>query len=201
MVSGHFATALLPYELLRRTRPAPLWLFLLASQFLDFLMLGLASAGVETLTPPQLADLSFAGMRADMPLSHDLLPVAGWAAGFALLAWGLTRHRAAALWCAALVVVHELCDLVVGFKHGLHGEQPAQLGLNLYTQAPVAGLLVEAGLCAAIVWWLAARRRQEGLPLPRATTWALHGLLAGTALASLPVAHLSLGQWVQRLAA
>lgn len=200
MVTGHYATALVPYALLQRTRPAPFWLFLLASQFLDLLMLGLAGAGVESLTPHRLLDLSFAGMRADMYASHDLLPVAGWAAGFAALAWLATRHGAAALWCGALVIVHELCDLVVGFRHGVLGETP-QLGWNLYTRAPVAGLLVEAALCAGIVWWFARRRRRDGRPLSRASTWTLHAILAGTALASLPVAHQSLAQWLARLSA
>ncbi|RTL31377.1 MAG: hypothetical protein EKK47_08015 [Burkholderiales bacterium] len=100
MVTGHFATALIPYELTRRQagrRQVPFWVFLLASQFLDFLMLALVAAGIEHLTPPDLLDLTFAGMRADMFASHDLLPVAGWSIGFGLLAWAVTRHRAAAL--------------------------------------------------------------------------------------------------------
>ncbi|TAK74205.1 MAG: hypothetical protein EPO01_07125 [Aquabacterium sp.] len=199
MVTGHFATALVPYALQGRSRPAPFWLFLLACQFLDFLMLGLAAAGVESLLPAQLLQLSFAGMRADMHASHDLLPVAGWALGFAALAWAATRNGPAALWCAALVVGHELCDLVVGFKHGVHGELPT-LGWNLYTQAPVAGLLAEAALCVGITWWFTARRRQEGRPLSRTTVVALHGVLAGTALASLPVAHRPLSHWIALLA-
>lgn len=198
MVTGHFATALVPYALLQRSRPAPFWLFLLASQLLDFLMLGLAAAGVESLLPAEVLHLSFSGMQADMHASHDLLPVAGWALGFAALAWAVTRNGAAALWCAALVVVHELCDLVVGFKHGLHGEAPT-LGWNLYTRAPVAGLLIEAALCVAIVWWFAVRRRQDGRPLARTTVAALHGVLAGTALASLPVAHRPLAHWAALL--
>lgn len=194
MVTGHFATALIPYELTRQQaggRQVPFWVFLLASQFLDFLMLALVAAGIEHLTPPDLLDLTFAGMRADMFASHDLLPVAGWSVLFGLLAWAVTRHRAAALWCMALVGFHEVCDLVVGFKHGVMAEAHPALGLNLYTQAPVAGLLIEAALAALAVWGFVRLRARAGQSVSRVTQWGLYGVLAGGALVSLPVAHTS----------
>lgn len=193
MVTGHFATALMPYEMVRQAegRRVPFWVFLLASQFLDFLMLGLVASGVESLTPQHLMNLSFAGMRADMFLSHDLLPVAGWAVLYGLVVWGYTRHQHAALWCVALVLLHEACDLVVGFKHGIKGEAHPELGLNLYTQAPVAGLVLEAALAAVCVWGFVQLRTRAGRPVSRVTQWTLYATLPGGALVSLLVAHLS----------
>lgn len=198
MVTGHFATALVPYELTRQTtgRRPPFWLFLLASQFLDFLMLALVAAGIEHLTPANMLDLSFAGMRADMFASHDLPPVAGWSAAFGLFAWGLTRQAQTALWCAALVAFHEACDLVVGFKHGWMGEANPMLGINLYTQAPVTGLLLEAALATLSVWGFVRLRARASRPVSRGTQWGLYGLLPGGALASLVVARVSVHAWL-----
>ena len=203
MVTGHFATALLPYEWARQraglrqeASAVPFWVFLLASQFLDFLMVGFVAAGIEMLTPHQLGDLSFAGMRADMFVSHDLIPVLGWSAAFGLVVWSATRQRLAAAWCAALVGFHELCDLVVGFKHGVVGEEHPALGMNLYTRAPVAGLLIEAALAAVAVWGFVRLRERAGRPVSRFTQWTLYAVLAGGALMSLPVAHVSARHWL-----
>ena len=46
MIAGHFATALVPYELTRKSDPVPVWPFLLAAQFLDVLMLIFVSLGI-----------------------------------------------------------------------------------------------------------------------------------------------------------
>jgi hypothetical protein len=88
MIAGHFATALVPYELTRKTSPAPFWLFLLASQFLDFLMLVFVSLGVEKLEPSNFLTAAFVSMRSDMFVSHDVLPVLGWAILLGAIAWG-----------------------------------------------------------------------------------------------------------------
>lgn len=197
MLTGHYATALVPYELTRsRKWPAPIWLFLLAAQALDVLMMVLVSMGVETFQPGQIMDLSFAGMRADMLVSHDLIPVALWALAMGVLAWLVTRQRAVAWWCVALVLFHEACDLVVGFEHHVWQADSPSVGLQLYTQAPVWGLLIEALMSAAIVWWFVRRRARMGQTVSRATAWSLMALLPGGALIGLPLAHRSMHAWL-----
>lgn len=196
MVSGHFATALLPYEFTRNQsgKSAPFWIFLLASQFLDFLLLGFLATGVESLTPTNVLDLSFAGMRADMFVSHDLVPVVAWSVLFGFAVWGFTRQRAVALWCVALVGFHELCDLLVGFKHGLMADDHPSFGLGLYTEAPTTGLLIEALLSLVCVWLFVQLRAKHNRPVPLSTQRVLYGFLVGGALISLPIAHLSARQ-------
>ena len=56
MIMGHFATALVPYQKCRGNPKASFWLFLLAAQFLDFLMLGFMALGMETVTPENFFD-------------------------------------------------------------------------------------------------------------------------------------------------
>lgn len=54
--------------------------------------------------------------------------------------------------------------------------------------APVAGLLIEAVMCAAIVAWYVHKRRQAGKPVPSRTVWTLYGILVGGTLVLLPIA-------------
>jgi len=191
MIAGHFATALVPYELTRNDHPAPVWLFLLASQFLDFLMVVLVSLGIETMEPADAFDVAFSGMKTNMYVSHDVLPVVGWAALFGVLTWLVWRKPVVALWCAGLVVFHELCDLVVGYPHDvIRGVGP--VGLALYVEAPILGFLIEAALGASIVFWFCRRRASAGQPVSTGTQVALYGILVGTTLMTLPLAKNSL---------
>ncbi|MGB8332290.1 MAG: hypothetical protein WCE62_19355 [Polyangiales bacterium] len=191
MIAGHFATALVPYELTRKQHPVPLWLFFLASQFLDFVMLILVSLGVEKLEPADAFSVAFNGLQTDMYVSHDVLPVVGWAALFGVLTWLVWRKPVVALWCAGLVVLHELCDLVVGFPHEvMRGIGP--VGLALYLRAPILGFLIEAVFAAAIVFWFCRRRANSGNPVSTGTQTALYAILVGTTLLTLPLAKSSL---------
>ena len=192
MIAGHFATALVPYELTRKTSPAPFWLFLAASQFLDFLMLVFVSVGVEKLEPTNFLTAAFVSMRSDMFVSHDVVPVFGWAILFGAIAWGLTRNRTVALWCAGLVLLHEVFDLVVGFGHYVLGRHTMGLGLDLYNRAPVVGMLIEAALCAAIVSWFCAHRARRNAPVSPRLKWGLYVSLVGFTLATLSIATRSL---------
>jgi hypothetical protein len=193
MIAGHFATALVPYELTRKTSPAPFWLFLVASQFLDFLMLLFVSFGVEKLEPSDFLKVAFVSMRSDMFVSHDIVPVFGWAILFGAIAWGLTKNRTAALWCVGLVLLHEVFDLVVGFKHHVLGKHTMGLGLDLYNHAPIVGMLIEAALCVALVFWFCAHRASQNSPVSPMLKWGLYVLLVGSTLATLSIATQPLG--------
>ena len=197
MVMGHFATALVPYQKCRDNPKAKFWLFLLAAQFLDFLMLGFMALGMETVSPENFFDASFADMHTNMLYSHNLVPVAIWALGFALIAYAAFKDVTISLWCFALIVFHELCDLVVGFEHNVSSADSAAVGMKLYTTAPVAGLLIEAAMCFGLVWWFTKQRANAGQPLSSRGKYGLYLILVGGTLATMPIATHSITQWLR----
>jgi hypothetical protein len=166
VVVGHYASALIAKE---RDRQTPLWFFLLAAMSLDFLLVAFVLGGVEKMdAAPQAGLAPFQTLMIDMRYSHDLLPVAGWALLFAIAAFAWQRRVAAAWWTFFLVVFHEICDLVAGFKHNLWGPDSVEVGWGLYSSAPLSALAIELVLSLACVWWFArrmkiSRRRQAGL--------------------------------------
>lgn len=195
MFMGHFATALVPYERLtaRRKpdeRPVPFWLLLAAAQILDFVMLFFVIVGFESFLPHEFHpfETKFYEMKTDMLYSHDIVPVFGWALIFAGFAFAISRRRDIAVWCFALVVIHEAMDLVVGFKHYVAGQGTAGLGLALYQNAPLIGLLIEALICAAIVLWFIKTRAQRGVEVSTRLKWVLYGVLVGGTAFTLPMA-------------
>ena len=152
MVIGHYATALVAKK---HAPGGPLWLFLIASILLDWLLVIFVLADIEVMEAPNVAAGSsiFASMIVDTPYSHDIVPVLGWCVAMALAAFALTRSWHITLWAAALVAIHELCDLVSGFPHYFFGPDSARLGLGLYHTAPLAALAIELVLGLACVWW------------------------------------------------
>ena len=196
MLTGHYATALIPYELTRKTQKVSFWVFLLAAQFLDVLMLLFVSTNIESFSPSNFLEASFTSMRTDMFLSHDIVPVIGWSLLFGAIVWAVTRKYVAALWCIGLVLFHEVCDLVVGFEHFILGVDTTPVGLALYTNAPAAGMLLEAAMCFAIVFWFARKRTQGGDPLSKSGTIGLYLILVGGALSTLPLATQSINSWL-----
>ena len=160
MVAGHYATSLLAYE---RHREGPLWLFLFAGIFLDILMVSLVLAGVEVMAPAHGAPgPAFATMDIDMTYSHDLLPVAGWAVVIAGFAFAITLSRGVALWAGALVLLHEVADLLSGFPHYVFGPDTPEIGLGLYFSAPLGALAIELVVALACVWWFSKQTRLSG---------------------------------------
>jgi hypothetical protein len=191
MIAGHFATALVPYELTRKSDPVPVWLFLLAAQFLDALMLTFVSLGIETMEPEDAFEVSFSSLQTNMFVSHDLLPVVGWATLFGVGTWLIWRKPVIALWCVGLVAFHEVCDLIVGYPHYVvRGVGP--IGMALYVNAPILSFLIEAAMAAGIVFWFCRRRANRGQPVSTGTQVILSAVLVGTTLAALPLANHSI---------
>jgi hypothetical protein len=196
VIAGHYATALVPYELMRHKRRVPLWVFLVAAQFTDLLMVFLVQIGIEQLLPRDFLEMSFGHSSSDMWLSHDVLPALGWAVATGLAFGFITRDRVVGLWCGALVVLHEVCDLWVGYSHHWAGEGTGVVGLNLYQRAPVIGLLFETALCTVIIVWLLRRRAALGEHPSRRLALGLFVLLTGSTLLTLPLAWLPLSHWL-----
>lgn len=196
MIAGHYATALVPYELTRQSQRTSFWVFLLAAQALDLAMLVFVQLGIERLNPENFFDFAFASSSSDMWVTHDILPSLAWAVAIGLLFWAATRKHVVALWCGALVFIHESCDLVVGYTHYWHGQDSMALGFNLYNEAPSTGLFIEAALCAAIVAWFCLRRAKSGNPVSSRLKWGLYAVLVGASLATLPIATRSVNAWL-----
>ena len=197
MIAGHYAMALVPYELTRKTQRTALWVFLLASQFLDFAMLIFVQLGIERLQPKSVMDLAFKTSSAEMSDSHDIIPAILWSIAIGSIVWAATRKSIVALWCAALVALHEFCDLFVGFTHYVHGNDTLAVGFNLYNKAPVFGFLIETALCLSIVSWFCWHRATTGNPCSTRLKWGLYSILVGASLAQLPIATQSLNFWLK----
>lgn len=192
MVLGHYATALIPHQ---RVPTAPFWLFLLAANLLDFAWLAFALAGPEMPAPGSMFEATFHNIRVEMPYTHDGFAVGVWVlVGFGL-GFAVTRQIAPALWCGALVIVHELCDLLSGFEHYLY-DDVFPIGLNLYGRAPELALVFEAAFGGVCVWWYLRARAAQGKPVSVATGRWLYVVFIGGALSFLPIARTPMGHWL-----
>ena len=189
MVMGHYATALIPYAYNSQRKLAPFWLFLLATQVLDFIMIAFVLMGIESILPPQFLQASFMNMRVDMTFSHDLLPVLGWSIALAVVAGIVFNNRMVALWVFALMILHELFDTAIGFKHYIFGPETQSFGFNLYNTQPVLGIIIEALICFGIVTWYAKKRSDQGTPISRSTKIGLYAILVGGTVGLLAMAN------------
>jgi hypothetical protein len=193
VVIGHYAAALVPHQ---RHPSAPVWLLLLAANVSDFIWLLLAALGLEAPRPGSMLEATYQNLAVEMPYSHDLVPALALAAVMAVAGFALTRHAATAAWCGALVLVHEACDFLSGFRHRVLGPGTPDLGLDLYHRAPEIALAIEALFGAACVFWFLRARRAEGRAISPATARALYILFIVGALVWLPIARTPLGALV-----
>ena len=144
MYVGHLAVAL---AAARTRRNAPIWALLIASQFPDWIQLGLEAIGAYS------AQL----------YSHSLVAVLIGALLFTLLFLRQTGDWQSAQAIAVVYLSHPLLDLVTGYKP-LWSGGPA-LGANLYDH-PVLDFGVESLI--AVAGWLAyrsARRTRPAAPI------------------------------------
>ncbi len=196
MVMGHYATALIPYAYDSNRKLAPFWFFLLITQVLDFIMVSLVMAGVETVEPSGIFDASFRYMVVDMTYSHDIAPVLVWSVLFAVIAGVVFKSSRLALIVLGLILLHESLDLLVGFEHFWFGQpesaDAAVFGLGLYNRAPVAGILIEVAICAGLIVWYVKKRASLGKPVSVFSQRLLWAVLVGSTLSLLAMANQSL---------
>ncbi|MHB2017616.1 MAG: hypothetical protein ACYCW6_11770 [Candidatus Xenobia bacterium] len=185
MIVGHYATALFPRHRFPR---APFWLFLLCAQLADFLWLAFAFIGLEPTDPKSFLDASLQNLHVNMLYSHNLMPTLLLAATVTLAVLLWRRGLKQALWCGALVVLHFLCDLIVGYEHGLFGRDSSPIGLNLYYYNPYLALCLEAAFGATCVAWFVDAEAAAGRPLSRRKIVTLYSIFIGGALIWLPIA-------------
>ena len=112
MFVGHYGPALAAKS---AAKDAPLWLFVVAAQFLDYLWASFILTGVEhARIVPGFAAMSVLDLY-DMPWTHSLAMALVWSVIFALLARLVLQIRSALALAllAATVFSHWLLDLVV----------------------------------------------------------------------------------------
>jgi hypothetical protein len=179
MISGHFATALVAKT---HAEKGSIWLYLIAAQSLDILMLSFVIVGIEHIDLGSSILPAMGSAIVDMRYSHDLVPVAGWTLVMALIAYVLTRSWVITAWCAALTVIHELCDLVTGHPHNVSGPETTEVGLKLWVIAPVFATFIEAGFGIACVSWYLRHHS-----LDKSNQWALYIAMGATSFLLLPL--------------
>lgn len=188
MIVGHYAAALLPWSRLKE-EGCPFWLLLLSAQVPELLWLALALAGVEAPRPASLVDASFSNIQVDMVYSHNLVPAVAQAAIVAAAVFAALGRARAALACGALVLLHVLCDYVVGFEHQVLGRDSPRVALDSYGRAPVLAILFELGFSVACVTWYHASEARRGRPVAPARRRLLYAVFAVGVLMWLPAAR------------
>jgi len=172
VLAGHYSSAFVAKAVSPRT---PLWLLLLAAQFVDVLWVLAILSGVEHAR----LDSALASNPLDlyhMPWTHSLLGSLGWAA-VAFVAstrvLGLPTKQAALV--AAVVVSHWFLDLPVHREDLTLAGGDAKLGLALWNY-PIAAWALEVVLVVASVA-LAMRACAHSAASRRAWLWLGGGLV------------------------
>ena len=189
MIVGHYAAALVPYT---RNRSFPLWLLLLCANLPEFLWLGLSLAGLERPAPDSILDATFQNLVVEMTFSHNLLPALLQAALTAAVVQLVWKQRRLTLWCAGLVVLHVLCDYVVGFEHQLAGPDSLAVALNTYGSVPALAITIELAFAAACLVHFDWGRARAGTPLRRKPRIALYLVVLGGIAVWYPTATMPL---------
>lgn len=147
MLAGHYASAFVAKAASPRT---PLWVLLLAAQFVDIFWVIAILTGIEhARLDPSLASNPL--VLDYMPWTHSLLASLGWAAvAFVAATRVLAMDTKQAALVAAVVVSHWFLDLPVHRPDLTLAGGDAKLGLALWNY-PIAAWGLEALLVAASV--------------------------------------------------
>lgn len=155
MFVGHYSTAFAAKAVAPRT---PLWVLLLAAQFVDvlwdvFVLLGIEHVRLDPALPSNPLDLYH------VPYTHSLVATVAWSVvGFAIASRGLGLGRREALAAALVVSSHWFLDLLVHRPDLPLFAGPTKLGLGLWNY-PLPAYLFEVVCVAATMGWCARALR------------------------------------------
>ena len=173
MFVGHFAAGLAA----KAAEPkAPLFLYIAASQFMDWGWSGLVLAGVEHFRmaptlPGSPLDLY------DMPWTHSLPGALAWSVAGGVIAKYLFKvPTRAAAFVGATVFSHWGLDLLVHRPDLEIWPGGPRLGFGLWNH-PVPEMIVEMGILAVAALFWSAQRTREGR-----STWTAGLFLTGLVL-------------------
>lgn len=161
---GHLAIGLAA----KPTAPkVPLWVFLLASWFLDILSFGFEAIGLEEFAVTQM-DIEN-GLSIDLPgsvpWSHGLFMSIVWSAFLGAVAHLFFKDKRTSLILGLVVFSHWILDLIVHPPDlPILFEDSPMLGLSLWTSGPglIASIVLEiALLVGGSAIYFAWRRRES----------------------------------------
>lgn len=161
MFIGHWAPALAAAAHPKAPRLGTLFI---AAQLVDWAFFALLLTGAERMRfAPGVSVMNPLDLY-HMPYTHSLLGSAGFAAGFALLLWLVTKDRAAALIGGAVVLSHWFLDLLVHVPDLTLAGSPPKLGLGLWNH-PAIEMPLELALTFGALWLYARARQPSRLRL------------------------------------
>lgn len=159
MFIGHYAPAL---AMAAHPKAPRLGTLFVAAQLVDFGFFTLVMTGAERMR----ISPGFTAMNPmdlyHMPWTHSLLGSIGWATGFALLLYFLTRHRTAAIIGAGVVLSHWFLDLLVHAPDLTLAGGPPKLGLGLWNHPAIEMPLELLITFGALGYYLASTRPVRG---------------------------------------
>lgn len=170
MFIGHFAAGFAA----RKLAPRPsLGTLFLAAQFIDLLWPTLLLLGLEHVRIMPGATAVAPLLFESYPISHSLLMVVLWGAGFGAVHFALKREARSAIVLGLLVVSHWVLDFITHQPDLplMPGGGP-KVGLNLWASLPLS-LAVESVLFFGGVWIYA--RATEAVD--KTGRWAFLGLV------------------------
>jgi hypothetical protein len=199
MLAGHFATALVAHQRApaRRLQSALLGWYLVVSQLPDLLWLAFHYLGLEPTRPVDVFEVTLQSLSADMHFSHDLVPIAGWAALVGVLGAWLFRDRRVGWAGVALIGLHALTDYVAGYPHHVLGPDSAAVGTGLYRSAPFVAIALEAVYTVAFVGWFRMEERRCGVRRSKGNRRAIVGLFVCNLVFTTSIAVVSMREWLE----
>ena len=161
MFIGHFAPAFVAAAV-TPDRPR-LGIYFLAAQLVDWAFFAFVLIGVEDLRiVPGITAMNPMDLY-HMPYTHSLLGSAGFAAGFAVIVWLLTRDRVVGLLAGAVVLSHWLLDLLVHRPDLTLAGDPPKFGFGLWNY-PAIEMPLELALTFGALALLLSRTRGPSGP-------------------------------------
>ena len=198
MLAGHFATALVAHQRApaRRFQAALLGWYLVVSQLPDLLWLVFHYLGLEPTRPADLFEVTLQSLSVDMIFSHDLVPIAGWAALVGVLGAVLFRDRRVGWASVALIGLHALTDYLGGYPHHVLGPETPTVGTGLYLTAPFVAIALEAVYTVAFVGWFWVEERRRGVVRTSGNRRAIVGLFVFNIVFMASIAVVSMREWL-----
>jgi len=161
---GHFAIGFAA----KPTAPTvPIWVFLLASWFLDLLSFAFEALGLEKFAVPESDFIQGVQVLVpgSVPYSHGLVMSILWSIAFGAMAFIFFRDRRTSVILGLVVFSHWILDLIVHPPDlPVFLEGSPLLGLGLWTSGPglIASSILEFALLAGgIVIYLNFRKRRN----------------------------------------
>ena len=155
MFIGHYSAAFVAAS---HPKAPGLGTLFVAAQLVDVAFFSFVPLGIENMrVSPGMAAMNPMDLY-DMPWTHSLLGVAGWAVAFGLLVAAVTKRVIAGVLAGLVVLSHWPIDWLVHIPDLTIAGSPPKLGLGLWNH-PAIAMPLELGVLAAGASFYAYRTR------------------------------------------